>query len=91
MKKFENSLNDLPGYGKTILPKKAAGNRLPVAGNGIRHRARPSSYWPLAAGHLLLIGENGTITALKNPIALVFSRRQNTDFDISKKPYGGLT
>ncbi len=27
MKKFENVLDDLPGYGKTILPKKFTMNR----------------------------------------------------------------
>ncbi len=83
MKEFENVPNDLPGHGKTSPPKKAAGNRLPVAGNSIRHRAWPSSYWPLAAGHLLLIGGEGAITSPENPLELVFSRRKSARFDIT--------
>ncbi len=56
MKKFENVLVDLPGYGKTILPKKFTTN-----------------------------GGEGTSTALKNPIALAFSRQRSTKFDITLK------
>ncbi len=55
MKKCENVLNDLPGYGKTILPKKFTMNR-----------------------------EEGTVTALNNPIALASSRQKSIKFDITR-------